>query len=75
MKNVQFFRIFFWTLSCGNRVATADGLESPELPEGAGELLDSWLMLLEKMVNVKTMLETPHTLPAKATGKIKFDVM
>ena len=44
-------------------------MESPELPEGAGELLDSWLMLLEKMVNVKTMLETPHSLPAKPTGK------
>ena len=44
-------------------------MESPELPEGAGEFLDSWLMLLEKMVNVKTMLETPHTLPAKPPSK------
>ena len=49
-------------------MAPEEGLESPDLPEGAGEFLDSWLMLLEKMVNVKTMLETPHTLPAKHPG-------
>ena len=33
--------------------------------------MDSWLMLLEKMVNPKTVLETPHTLPktaSKTTG-------
>ena len=56
-------------------MAAAEGLQSPELPEGAGELLDSWLMLLEKMVNVKTMLETPHSLPAKPTGENFVDAL
>ena len=34
--------------------------------DGTGELLDAWLMLIEKMVNPKTVLESPHQLPAKS---------
>ena len=34
--------------------------------EGSGEFLDSWLMLVEKMVNPKTVLESPHSIPNKA---------
>ena len=36
-------------------------------PDGTGEFLDAWLMLLEKMVNTKNVLDSPHTLPAKST--------
>lgn len=71
-----FFDTFYWALSCGNTVAPEDGLEHPDLPDGTGEFLDSWLLLLEKMVNPKTVLESPHTLPAKPTGNFKpFDPM
>lgn len=44
----------------------AEGLEHPDLPDGTGEFLDAWLMLVEKMVNPSTVLESPHALPAKA---------
>lgn len=45
------------------------------LSEGTGEFLDSWLTLVEKMVNPKTVLESPHTLPPKsrATGLTPFN--
>ena len=67
-----FFDTFYWALSSS---ASKDDSED-ELPEGAGEFLDSWLLLLEKMVNPKTVLESPHTLPTKATPTYKpFDPM
>ncbi|KAL1452367.1 hypothetical protein MTO96_006284, partial [Rhipicephalus appendiculatus] len=46
-----FFETFRWALTCGGKVPLSEGLESPDLPEGTGEFLDAWLMLLEKMVN------------------------
>lgn len=46
----------------------AEGLEHPDLPDGTGEFLDAWLMLVEKMVNPSTVLESPHALPAKLPG-------
>ncbi len=71
-----FFDTFYWALSCGNAIAPEEGLEHPDLPDGTGEFLDSWLLLLEKMVNPKTVLESPHTLPAKPTGNFRpFDPM
>nr|XP_042906094.1 E3 ubiquitin-protein ligase HUWE1 [Parasteatoda tepidariorum] len=60
-----FFATFRWALTCGNRVPIEEGLEHPELPDGTGEFLDAWLLLLEKMVNPKNVLESPHTLPSK----------
>ncbi|CAN8005048.1 unnamed protein product, partial [Ixodes pacificus] len=63
-----FFETFRWALSCGGKVPVGEGLESPELPEGTGEFLDAWLMLLEKMVNPKMVLESPHTLPSKPSA-------
>ena len=65
-----FFDAFYWALSIGYSIPPEDGLVA-DLPEYTGEFLDSWLMLLEKMVNPKTVLETPHTLPktaSKTTG-------
>ena len=37
--------------------------------------MDAWLLLVEKMVNTKNILESPHTLPAKSTqpGFVSFD--
>lgn len=60
-----FFNTFHWALTCGNTVKIEKGLENPQLPDGTGEFLDAWLMLLEKMVNPKNVLESPHTLPPK----------
>ena len=71
-----FFDTFYWSLSCGGTVPPEKGLEHPELPDGTGEFLDSWLLLLEKMVNPKTVQDSPHTLPAKGIGNMKpFDPM
>uniref|UniRef100_A0A8B9MQW4 HECT-type E3 ubiquitin transferase n=1 Tax=Accipiter nisus TaxID=211598 RepID=A0A8B9MQW4_9AVES len=60
------FETFNWALSMGGKVPVAEGLEHPDLPDGTGEFLDAWLMLVEKMVNPSTVLESPHALPAKA---------
>uniref|UniRef100_A0A8C5R785 HECT-type E3 ubiquitin transferase n=1 Tax=Leptobrachium leishanense TaxID=445787 RepID=A0A8C5R785_9ANUR len=63
------FRTFNWALSMGGRVPAPEGLEHPDLPDGTGEFLDAWLMLVEKMVNPTTVLESPHSLPpAKLPG-------
>ena len=40
-------------------------LDTTELPEGTGEFLDTWLFLLERLVNPRTILESQHTFPAK----------
>ncbi|XP_059079512.1 E3 ubiquitin-protein ligase HUWE1-like isoform X2 [Tigriopus californicus] len=69
-----FFDTFYWALSCSGTIPPEDGLEHPDLPDGTGEFLDSWLLLLEKMVNPKTILESPHILPSKPTPGFKpFD--
>ncbi|XP_078001474.1 E3 ubiquitin-protein ligase HUWE1-like [Glandiceps talaboti] len=59
------FKTFSWALSNGGILDVKDGLEHEDLPDGTGEFLDAWLMLVEKMVNTKAVLESPHTLPAK----------
>ncbi|XP_056366849.1 E3 ubiquitin-protein ligase HUWE1 [Oenanthe melanoleuca] len=59
------FETFNWALSMGGKVPVGEGLEHPDLPDGTGEFLDAWLMLVEKMVNPSTVLESPHALPAK----------
>lgn len=46
----------------------SEGLEHADLPDGTGEFLDAWLMLVEKMVNPSTVLDSPHSLPAKMPG-------
>ncbi|KAM5145307.1 E3 ubiquitin-protein ligase HUWE1 isoform 14-T14 [Mantella aurantiaca] len=57
------FETFNWALSMGGRVPVSEGLEHSDLPDGTGEFLDAWLMLVEKMVNPTTVLESPHSLP------------
>ncbi|XP_067140217.1 E3 ubiquitin-protein ligase HUWE1 isoform X2 [Centruroides vittatus] len=70
-----FFETFRWALTAGGTVPIEHGLEHPNLPDGTGEFLDAWLMLLEKMVNPKTVLESPHTLPTKSNqvGFVNFN--
>ncbi|XP_060587198.1 E3 ubiquitin-protein ligase HUWE1-like isoform X3 [Ruditapes philippinarum] len=69
------FQAFNWALSINGQVSLDEGLENPDLPVGTGEFLDAWLMLIEKMVNPKTVLESSHQLPAKSTqlGFVPFD--
>ena len=43
-------------MELGGSVKAEEGLENPDLPEGTGEFLDAWLMLLEKMVRLYTYL-------------------
>jgi E3 ubiquitin-protein ligase HUWE1 len=45
--------------------------------EEIAEFLDSWLMLIERMSNPKTILETPHVMPAKASqsGYVPFSAV
>lgn len=57
-----FFATFRWALSAGGRIPLEQGLEHPDLPDGTGEFLDAWLMLLEKMVNPKAILDSPHVI-------------
>lgn len=46
-------------------------------PEEIAEFLDSWLMLIERMSNPKTILETPHVMPSKSsqTGYVPFSAV
>ena len=69
-----FFQTFHWAITQGSTVVPEQGVEASELPDGTGEFLDAWLMLLEKMVNPKTVTDSPHVLPSKASGNFKpFD--
>jgi E3 ubiquitin-protein ligase HUWE1 len=71
-----FFRAFYWAITLGHTVDAEVGLESPDMPEGTGEFLDAWLLLLEKMVNPRHVLESPHLLPAKASANFRpFDAL
>ena len=71
-----FFRAFYWAITLGHTVEPEVGLESADLPEGTGEFLDAWLLLLEKMVNPRHVLESPHLLPAKASANFRpFDAL
>ncbi|KAG8244817.1 E3 ubiquitin-protein ligase huwe1 [Homalodisca vitripennis] len=61
-----FFDTFLWALSgggtCQQMEATAT---SKDLPEGTGEFIDAWLLLLEKMANPKAIYESTHMLPSR----------
>ncbi|XP_063994967.1 E3 ubiquitin-protein ligase HUWE1 isoform X2 [Diachasmimorpha longicaudata] len=63
-----FFSTFRWALSGGGQFSLSEGLEHPDLPDGTGEFLDAWLLLLEKMVNPKAILDSPHVGMPKCTG-------
>jgi len=61
---------FHWALSNGLTVNVEEGLEHPDLTDGTGEFLDTWLLLLEKMVNPKAILDSPHTITVMKHGAI-----
>jgi len=66
---------FFKTFEClasegmSERSLSDDSFEPPN-PQA--EFLDSWLSLLERMVNPKTILETPHTMAPKSNSAIGY---
>lgn len=69
-----FFKCFGWVISESSSSSTEDPVE-PTV--AASEFLESWLPLLEKMVNPKTILESPHSMAPKshsAIGYNPFDV-
>lgn len=70
-----FFEMFKWTLTAGYSIPQHRAIEHPSLPDGTGEALDAWLMLLEKMVNLKYIIESPHQITTKtrAPPKPEFD--
>lgn len=58
------------------RETPSKGDEHGEFPAGSGEFLDAWLMLLEKMVNPKAILEAPHVIALKSVrNKPEFDTV
>ncbi|XP_044741696.1 E3 ubiquitin-protein ligase HUWE1 isoform X4 [Chrysoperla carnea] len=63
-----FFDTFKWALSGGGQFSLEEGFEHPDLPDGTGEFLDVWLMLLEKMVNPTALLESPNVCYTKQTN-------
>lgn len=56
-----YFRTFHWALSGGYKFDPKIGLEHPELPEGTIEFIDVWLLLLEKLVSPKGILESQYS--------------
>lgn len=72
-----FFKTFEWLVSDGgiDRQAHDESLETANIQ---AEFLDAWLSLLERMVNPKMVLETPHIMAPKsnsALGYIPFDAI
>lgn len=63
-----FFEMFTFTMSCGYTLSTQSLAFIDQFPEGSGEFLDAWLLLLEKMVNSKAILESPHVITQKTRG-------
>lgn len=69
-----FFKTFKWALSAGGSIPLEEGLEHQNLPEGTGEFLDAWLTLLEKMVNPKAILDSPHVISNKSSSSAFISV-
>lgn len=73
----SFFKTFEWLASEGLSERNSSD-ETGDLSSPQAEFLDSWLSLLERMVNPKMILETPHTMAPKsasATGYSPFDAI
>lgn len=67
-----FFNMFYWAMTANGIYSIETKFGENELPDGTGEFLDAWLMLLEKMVNPKMILESPHVIMIKS-GERKTD--
>lgn len=60
-----FFKTFRWALNAGRQNYLEQTVDYFDLPEGSVGFLDAWLTLLEKMVNPKAILESPHIISGK----------
>lgn len=66
-----FFKTFEWLVSDGCMERQAYD-ESPETATIQAEFLDAWLALLERMVNPKMVLETPHIMAPKSNSALGY---
>lgn len=64
-----FFKTFRWALQGDTEGPT----DVNNLPEGTLGFLDAWLTLLEKMVNPKAILESPHVISSRPNAAYNFD--
>uniref|UniRef100_A0A1B0GIT8 HECT-type E3 ubiquitin transferase n=1 Tax=Lutzomyia longipalpis TaxID=7200 RepID=A0A1B0GIT8_LUTLO len=55
-----FFEVFDWALTSAT--------STHELPESTVEFMNEWLTLLERLINPKAILHSPHVLPARPHG-------
>ncbi|KAG9509833.1 E3 ubiquitin-protein ligase HUWE1, partial [Fragariocoptes setiger] len=67
-----FFSAFDWIMTEDGAFDIEMSLSQQTIPEAFAEFLDSWLSLLEKMVNPRVILETPHTMPSKSNAALGF---
>lgn len=67
-----FFNMFYWAMTVDGKYKIEDVGKQNELPDGTAEFLDAWLMLLEKMVNTKMIIESPHVILPKP-GETRSD--
>lgn len=75
-----FFEMFTFAMTVGYSQNVQDRNNIDQFPNGSGEFLDAWLMLLEKMVNTKAILESPHIIALKSSrtlylNKLEFDAV
>ncbi|CAH1153351.1 unnamed protein product [Phaedon cochleariae] len=67
-----FFKTFKWALNAG-KLDSDEEIEYSSLPEGTIGFLDAWLTLLEKVVNPKAILESPHVISSRPSHSYSFD--
>lgn len=60
---------FQWVVSREtSKPASPNPDEQSTLPEGSEEFVNAWLALMDRLVNPKLIMESPHTLPAPTEG-------
>lgn len=64
-----FYNMFRWAMTAGGELCIKGSIENPSLPDGTGEFLDAWLLLLEKLTNPKAVLESPHIILSSVSSK------
>ncbi|XP_031573679.1 E3 ubiquitin-protein ligase HUWE1-like isoform X3 [Actinia tenebrosa] len=63
------FEKFNWVLSQGGKIPLDAAADHPDMPDGTEEMIDAWLVFVEKLVNTKAILESPHSLPASSNAE------
>ncbi|XP_048517112.1 E3 ubiquitin-protein ligase HUWE1 isoform X3 [Dendroctonus ponderosae] len=64
-----FFKTFRWALQGDGKIPR----DVNSLPDGTLGFFDAWLTLLEKMVNPKAILESPHLISNRSDAAYNFD--